>query len=90
MVQFLARNFSLQNVLPALGVYPASYSVGMREALSFGGRGQRDNSLCLMAWLRMSGVTHLLPVCHYGIHRGNFTLFTSVHIVGYIKSIPKK
>jgi len=44
-------------------------------------RGQRDNSLCLMAWLRMSGVTHLLPVRHYGIHRGNFTPFTSVHII---------
>jgi hypothetical protein len=33
------------------GVYPASYSVGMREALSLRGDGQRDCSLCLMPYM---------------------------------------
>ena len=55
------KRFFSSKHLTGSGVYPASYTVGMREAVSWGSV-QRDHSLCLMLWLRMSGVIHLLPL----------------------------
>jgi hypothetical protein len=66
------------------GVYPASYSVGMREALSWGEGGGRwaEGPLtlpnALYAIMACTEATLPSPFLHH------------IHIAGYIKSILKK